>query len=405
MTRQELQNVVHHLNVWDTHTHLKADALPAQTFWDIGHYFWFLRELQAAGYPEEPESLPEDQRIEAFLRAFNATRNTAMNWVVRQIFKTLYDIEITDAESVKAADAAVRGTAGQADWPKQVCDRLHIKHIATNVEKDADPDSVPDFVFPRMESHLNRWIDRITRARNQQTEGETIKAEVSDTLKGFADAGHSGIMTSNDPFGRLKKSTRNAPESLTSSGHSPDDIGVFILHALCRAAEAHGLFVQFFLGVESKEGAAVPANDPDRILNLHGLFAQYACPFELVLGAELNNLDAVQAARIYPNVHVGGMWWYNFRVSTYRQSMQYRFEALPPSKCALVASDARCIEWCYGKILIIKRLMADFLYDQIEAEWIDGEDALRVAREWLYDAPAELYQKPRNGVKAFPTKT
>jgi glucuronate isomerase len=113
--------------------------------------------------------------------------------------------------------------------------------------------------------------------------------------------------------------------------------------------------------------------------------------FELVIGAPGNNMDAVQPARIYPNVHVGGLWWYNFRSSTYRQAMQVRLEAVPASKCALVASDARCIEWCYGKILLVKHLLADFLYDQITLGWIDRSDALWVAREWLHDAAARRY--------------
>ena len=135
----------------------------------------------------------------------------------------------------------------------------------------------------------------------------------------------------------------------------------------------------------------IAVNDTRRVGNLHGLFERHDCPFELIVGAELNNLDVIQAARAYPNVYVGGMWWYNFRASTYRQSMQYRLEALPSRKCALVASDARCIEWCYGKILLVKHLMAEFLYDQVACGWLDLDDAFRVARDWLYGTAAQIY--------------
>ena len=105
----------------------------------------------------------------------------------------------------------------------------------------------------------------------------------------------------------------------------------------------------------------------------------------------------VQAARVFPNVHLGGLWWYNFRASTYRGCMQMRLEALPASKCALVVSDARCIEWCYGKILFVKRLLADFLHGQIELGWLDREEALRVAGEWLHGAAASLYERSGPG--------
>ena len=113
-----------------------------------------------------------------------------------------------------------------------------------------------------------------------------------------------------------------------------------------------------------------------------------------MLGSSVDNLDAVQAATIFPNVYVGGMWWYNFRASTYRASMQYRLEGLPPSKCVLVVSDARCIEWCYGKVLLVKHLLADVLHDQIQRGWLGRDDALWGAGEGLYGAAAARYGGP-----------
>jgi len=45
----ELRETILGLPVWDTHTHLAGGRLPARDFWEIGHYFWFLLELKAAG--------------------------------------------------------------------------------------------------------------------------------------------------------------------------------------------------------------------------------------------------------------------------------------------------------------------------------------------------------------------
>src|SRR5207249_4863154 len=83
---------------------------------------------------------------------------------------------------------------------------------------------------------------------------------------------------------------------------------------------------------------------------------------------------------------------YNFRASTYRDSFQYRLEALPPAKCPVVVSDARSIEWCYGKVLLIKHLMADVLGDQVERGFLEPDDALRVAGQWLHGAAATPYR-------------
>jgi hypothetical protein len=166
----------------------------------------------------------------------------------------------------------------------------------------------------------------------------------------------------------------------------------FVLHQLAAAAARHGLLVQLFLGMEAGWSSQVTAhNRTDRIVALHGLFERYDCRFDLVLAANLLNFDAVQTARVFPNVHLGGLWWFNFRPATYRETMQYRLEALPPRKSAIMASDARCVEWCYAKVMLVKRLLAEFLCDQVRRGWLGEDEALWVAREWLHDAALHLY--------------
>ena len=114
----------------------------------------------------------------------------------------------------------------------------------------------------------------------------------------------------------------------------------------------------------------------------------------MVSAAEQSALDIVQAARIYTNVYPGGLWWFNFRPSTYRANMQYRAEALPAPRSTLVASDARCIEWCYAKVMLVKRLLAEYLWDQVSRGWLDTEAALYTARMWLHDSAQPLYPAP-----------
>lgn len=40
-------------------------------------------------------------------------------------------------------------------------------------------------------------------------------------------------------------------------------------------------------------------------------------------------------------------------------------------------------------------LMADFLHERIERELIDEDNALWVARQWLYEGPKELFEQER----------
>src|SRR2546421_4019644 len=166
MERQELFEAIRSLDVWDTHTHLQGAALAAGSFWDIGHYFWFLRELLAAGYPANYRALPEDERIAAYVPAYHATRNTSMHWVVEQIFRELYGLEITDEASVRAAGEAVRAASARADWPQHVCRRAAIRRIVVNAAEDVEFRDLPatSCLVPRVEEQVGEWLARFAAA-------------------------------------------------------------------------------------------------------------------------------------------------------------------------------------------------------------------------------------------------
>jgi glucuronate isomerase len=397
MERQELYQAILATPVWDTHTHLTPDQLPAQNFWEIGHYFWFLRELQAAGYPVDAEALPVEARIDAYVHAFNTTRNTSMNWVVRHIFRELYGLEITGAASIRAADRAVRKSAADPYWPQHVANKLAIRRICIHDREPREFRDLPGVSCIVPIDANQSWdalAELVVSSPDRRAAATAAAARIEQAVAKLARAGITCMRAPPSPFEALGKAAYRH-EPLTADA-SRQEIELHLGHALYRAMSDHAMVAQLFVGVEpTSAGERIGVDGAQRIPNLHGLFAAYpGCRFELIVGAEGNNLDAVQAARVYGNVHVGGMWWYNFRASTYRQSMQYRFEALPSTKCSLVVSDARCIEWCFGKILLIKRLMADYLSDQVAQGWLDAPGALRVARDWLHDSAAALYAMP-----------
>jgi glucuronate isomerase len=390
------------LPVWDTHTHLQGAALPATSFWDIGHYFWYLQQLVAAGYPADHRSLSEDERCAAYARAYAATRNTSMHWTVARILGDLYGLEITDAASVRAADEAIRAAGAGPGWARHVCERGALRRIVVNEPPDATFDGLPDVacLVPRVEGQIREWIARLAAGGD----GDEVRAAIGTAFAAYAAAGSGGVMTSLEAFGPsegLRRLRTLRPGRDEPPGAEPAAQVAFVCRAVCAAAEASGLFLQLLLGIEPVFGQGSgggrwrsPINDPQRLLSLHSLFRDYGCAFELVLGSSVDNLDAVQAATLFPNVNVGGMWWYNFRASTYRETMQYRLEGLPPSRSVLIASDARCIEWAYGKVVLVKHLLAGFLQEEIARGWLNREDALWVAREWLYGAAAPRYARP-----------
>ncbi len=402
MKRDEWREAIHELPVFDTHTHLNMSGvpIPAQRIWDIAHYFWFQQELWSVGYPQDADQLDDQARIEAFVEAFNAVRNTNWHLIVRHICADLYETPIVDPTGrctpahVAAADAEIHNRAQQTGWPQTVVDRLSIRRIAVNNLRDAPFPGLPGVAVtvPSWEDRAV-WRDRIVQAEDPAEALHEAEDAVRKRVAELARDGIRGMRVAAEPFEAHGKAAVDLPDPLPQENIRPWHADAALSHALFRALGEHDMFAQLFLGIERdvSRRTAMAVNDPRRITNLYPLFERCRCDFELVIGAPQNNLDAAQAARIYPNVYAGGLWWYNFRQSTYHHAMQVRVEAVPAGKSSIVASDARCIEWCYGKVLLVKWLLADFLHRQVKQGWLTQGDALWVAREWLYDAAARRY--------------
>ena len=402
MKRREWREAIAELPVFDTHTHLNMPGvpIPAQTFWDIAHYFWFQQELWSVGYPLDAPALPEAARREAFTAAFNAARNTHWHLVVRSICHDLYGLALTDEsgmttpERVVALDAAIRERASQPSWAQSVVDRLAIRRIAVNTLAEADFLELPGVgaAVPTWNVH-SAWVARLRGSSEPEVELEAAREAAHHDVAALRAIGIRGMRVAAEPFEAGGKAAVALMDNFPDRLLAPWQAEAALSHVLFEALSEQGMFAQLFLGIERDVSprTSMAVDVPRRITDLYPLFERYACGLELVVGAPTDNMAAAQAARIYPNVHLGGLWWYNFRASTYAEAMQARVEAVPASKSALVASDARCIEWCYGKILLVKWLLADFMRRQVRQGWLTQDDALWVAREWLHDAAARRY--------------
>ena len=400
-SRQDWRAAISDIPVFDTHTHLNkpGEHMAAQNVWDIVEYFWFKQELMSVGYPKGSASLPESDRIARFVDAWGKVRNTVWAKMVQETFISLYGLELSDANSIRQADEAVRAKGACPDWPHQVVKRLNIKRITVNSESSTDFPGLPGVgaALPIWPGYTP-WIERILESDAPRAVGEDARADIRQYVAGIAGRGCRGMRVHVHAFERGSREANLAAvlngDKLPARKAGDMDAHAFIAHAILSALSEHkGMFAQFFLGITPLDGCREPMGigTPHTVPGLYPLFSRYACDFELVAGAPRLNMDIVQVARLYPNVHAGGLWWYNFRSSTYREAMQARIEAVPAGKSVILASDARCIEWCYAKTLLVKYLLADFLHEQVQNDWINENDALWVVREWLHDAAERRY--------------
>lgn len=380
------------LPAWDCHSHL--DELPrisSQTFWDIAEYHWLHQELKAAGYPDGAAKLPENERIDAFLSAFRATSNTTWNAVFRRILADLYGIEISDETSVHEADRRIRASAKESGWPLEVCRRAGVRRITADVKPAPDLEALPGvrYRLPLYETGIEEKARTIAASADPHAIALRFAEAYARDMDALAAAGGHSVRLEPAPLASAAEAS-DAPPRPTGPDGGPA-VRSWLAHAILRACERHALHVQLFVGIEREGDRAWPVYDPRLAASMLPLFqAHPRCSFEIVNGSSAGNLDIVQAAGLCRNVVPGPLWWFNFRESSLREAMRYRLEALPPLRCTLVASDAYVIEWMYGKVTLIRRVLSEFLWERIGAGWLDADDALRVARGWLHDAATGL---------------
>lgn len=346
--------------------------MAARCFADLGHYFWLSQQLKGVGW-EESEVL-DARAAGAYYNAFLQTENTSMNWCLRRILFDLYDLSIGSPQDILAADRVIRERAVSSTHVQEVCKKGALRYLTQNLVARARFPEVPELGVLVADT-LNGPVASFLEHPSEEALGQTV-GQLEEIADAMAREGQKGARIDFNLFESLENASwRHA-----------------LLEAIFARLHQHAMFVQIFMGMQRHPRGSFPQHDPHRVTGLIPFFQAYPdCRFELVCAAEGNCLDVVQAAVMCPNVYAGGLWWYTFRPSMFRQTLEQRLEALAPLKCPLLASDATCIEWCYGKSRLVKTLTAQFLAGKVEEGWISEECAVRTASAWLYEAPAAYY--------------
>jgi glucuronate isomerase len=409
ITFEDLHHEIQALPVFDTHTHMDTageqctKGLYAQNFFHICWYFWFLRELEATGYPYnsvrelQPEEFEEEaQRIHT---ALQQTQNTYWTNTVMQAMENLYGIRPDSVENILELNEVMASKQDDPEWGNSVLAKLNIRKIGTQPDTKGVCARIEDKIVDTPFMSFGGYVKQIRAAAKP---AEAIEQTLSDIQSLLSEYHARGVRTIR-PEWPFKPHMGEATQKDFTSTELEDDANLrqFLGHRVFEMFNEHGFNLQIFFGMcfdHIQEVSDEPLirtyalNDPKYVCNMHNIFESYLnVTFELFCASELSSLDMVQAARIYPNVYPGGMWWFNFRRSVCDKSMQYRLEALPANRCSIVASDARCVEWTYIKVLYIKKVMAHFFHKQIEEGWISKDTAIYTARHWLHDTAAELY--------------
>jgi glucuronate isomerase len=430
----ELEQALAELPRFDVHTHLVGGRLGARGLHDILLYHMVISDLYSAGcptgarltqYPGWPEPAEAQQRIEEALPYVPKIRNTSCAWMLRMILRDLYDWnEPITADNWRRLDAMIRARADDRAWHHSIFDRLNIRRTcAEHARRGTGEDderlqySLEWAFFTRCQwGEFDTALYELEHCWGRQPEPPSPIGGTrpkSDRVIGSLDDVHAAIehYVGAIPYGQLigvatgfstaidyrVVSDAEMEAAIGRRGQAGpverDIYASYINEAYLTAMEKHAghIVFQFSLGAEPmpyETACILHQRTIHQVAEMIGRHPQLR--FQVFLASRHANQAFCTMARELPNLSLAGYWWHNFFPDSMRQVMAERLDMLAVNKQIGFFSDAYCVEWVYGKLLMAQKQLARVLSEKIIQGQYTRDDALSIARSILYDSPQTL---------------
>lgn len=430
----DLEQALAEVPMFDAHTHLVGGRLGARGLHDILLYHMLVSDLYAAGcpngerlsqYPAWPDQAEAHARIEEALPHLPLIRNTSCNWMMRAILRDLYQWdEPIAADNWRRLDAIVRERADDRNWHHSILDRLKIRRSCTEFARRGGGED---------DERLQYSLEWAFFSRCQQGEFDTALYELERcwghkpgpstpiggrrppterVIRSLADV-HAAMShyVNAIPYAQIISTATHistdldyravADEEMDAALRRRDRVGPaersvyasYINEAFLTALESRGESVvfQFSLAAEPlphETGSILHSQTIRQLAEMIGRRPRLR--FQCFLGSRCANQAICTLARELPNLSLAGYWWHNFFPDTIRRVIAERLDMLPVNKQVGFFSDAYCVEWTYGKALLVRKQLARVLAEKIELGQYSRDDAVSIARSILDETPQTL---------------
>lgn len=403
MARYEnIRQALDDLPVFDVHSHLGAKGKwCARDIRDLIGYHWLKIELERLTGGKIEGASDVQSFMARVLPLFPAIRNTSTHYCFVGMLKALYGFEgaTLTAENWEGVNEAIESAARRADQRAKVLDTGKIRKVL--VARRDMPESNPgDRFVPydygektiSLEADEPGDLDRIEKR---------IRAKVAE----LADAGSKALHMA---FMRTERYLPDsAPDTVSAlldrkrggaslSADEANRIHSWCLDILTDEAGKRGVVVQVFHGM-ARYASPVSANgaldvDPGFMRNMAILAGGHpGTTFDLFLATRQPSHESASFGRILPNLCLSGAWWHGFTPATLKMFYRDRLEMLPNTAWTAFYSDGYTVEWVIGKLHLAKHCLALVLAEMVSEGFYSEDDALRIARNLLWENPLRTY--------------
>lgn len=421
--------------VIDIHTHLVDGHLGAGGLHEILLYHMGISDLYAAGcpsgarlteYPAWPSPEEARSRIEEALPYLKYTSNTSTSWAIRIILADLYDWhEPVHAGNWQALHAQIQAREWDGEWHRHVLRRLNIKRVGTEWSRrqTGRDDDILQYALEWVFFTRCRWGEYDTALCELEASWGKPPGAATPISAGKRPPPERPIRSLHDVHEAVAAYVAAFPKDrlLATATHLSTDLDLRpvtdseMAAALARRDQAdegersiyasyvNELFLrelerqaphvtfQFSFGAEPLPFETGSRVSQRTIAQLGELCHRHpGVKFMCFNASRHANQGLCTLCRELPNLSLAGYWWHNFHPGAIRQIMEERLDLLPLNKQVGFFSDAYCIEWVYGKMMIVRRCLAEVLGHKIRVGQYSKNDALAIARHIGYETPQLL---------------
>ena len=400
---QDLEAELWQLPKIDVHCHMRPGQLTTAEPQELIFYHFLWREYLGAGAKKEDfkGNLADDLKVLSPL--WERVRHTSAVWCLRQMAKDLYGLDGELAEIVPLL--AERTKAQPLAW-EEVRAKLNLEaaYACAPFWEAEKLTAKEGFVKPLLERlqfssiylpYLKRLFCGSTLKESREQLVQFVREHANRGVRHFA--GFIGNDFTYTLASQLELEALYRKQLLT-----PEEANVLVtyyLNAFLEAVGEAGGVAQFYLGAKwnrpgMEKGESYSIVNHDLVPSLVNLFRRQpdakisVMNATAALGQELTIM-----ARMLPNVSLAGFWWHAFNPPYVRQQIEERLSLLPLNKWVLLTTDSYNLQWCYGKIALALRCLAQVLAAKITDGELTRKEALQIGEWVLYKAPAEIYEQ------------
>ena len=399
----------------DIHSHLGTGGVwQARDLADIMFYHWLGTEFRNAGCPEEMCTNKHNQekasdvqkKVKAAIPYCASIRNTSNFWAYSGIMRDLYGLKKPlDGSNWEKALGMVAEHASDASWEQEVLKRAKIEKVAVDVNF-TPRDARSYFPYYCAEPLYGVGLGKPDYVEGVFEEKNLTAAKLSAGLSGVVErlTKEKGIRAFHVWLPATWRYTNVDEHEIDQllqywlggailSAYEQNCLASFSADVMAKEAGKHGLVVQLFHGSTAYgKGYQVGTWHPDYLRTLiYHMENNPETMYDLFLATRNASHEATSMARMHTNLMVSGAWWHGFTPSTLTEFFRDRLEMLPVTRWNAFYSDAYCVEWCYGKLLLTKNRLSVALTRLIDEGLIGEEDVAYIARAVLYENPKREY--------------